>query len=172
MASYQNVGRISKDAFVVSMGVLLGLNIVAVASRFYIKRRLVEQFAADDVCILLTLAGLIIALVLLWVTYIDDMYLVQALLLNELPIADIPLDIVQRSYHFTKWNAIMLAMTWFSIMFTKFSFLFVFRRLVDRLRFWKIYWWCITGFCAVFLLYGSSQYGWICPYWNSPRASK
>ncbi|KAF2759740.1 hypothetical protein EJ05DRAFT_484655 [Pseudovirgaria hyperparasitica] len=169
MSLYDTVGRVPKHAFIISHAVLLGLNIIIIAVRFCIKRLISERFAADDVCILVSLSTLIASLVILFAKLIDDMYFAQALLLRE-PWLVLPPNTLQRVFSFQRWNAIMLGLTWTSVMFVKFSFLCLFRRLVDRLRFCKIYWWCVSSFCFALLIAGGAQYYYTCPYFGDFRA--
>ncbi|KAL8994874.1 MAG: hypothetical protein Q9169_005272 [Polycauliona sp. 2 TL-2023] len=54
-------------------------------------------------------------------------------------------------------------------MFVKFSFLFLFRSLVQRIRALTIYWWIVTGFNVAVLGYGLSVYYVACPYAHGPN---
>ena len=99
---------------------------------------------------------------------VDRMYLVQALL-NGL-LADIPPDFLQQSYDFHKWITVSLMLAWCAIMAVKFSFLFLFRKLIDRIRPLVIYWWVVTAFNVIVLGYGLSIYYITCPYYDDPRA--
>ena len=99
---------------------------------------------------------------------IDKMYLVQALVFG-VPGADIPPDILQQSYKFHKWITVTLMLAWCAIMAVKFSFLFFFRKLIERLRPMIIYWWVVTAFNVAILGYGIAVYYVACPYYNDPR---
>lgn len=100
---------------------------------------------------------------------IDKMYLVQAMIVR-LPSADIPPNFIEQSHGFHKWITVSLMLSWCAIMAVKFSFLFLFRKLIDRIRPSIIYWWVVVAFNIVVLGYGISVYYVACPYYNDPRA--
>ena len=99
---------------------------------------------------------------------VDKMYLVEALSIG-LPGADISPDFLQQSYEFHKWITVTLMLAWCAIMAVKFSFLFLFRKLIDRIQPLVIYWWVVTAFNVVVLGYGVSVYYVACPYYDDPR---
>ena len=99
---------------------------------------------------------------------IDKMYLILALS-THLPGAKIPPDPLQQAYGFHKWVTIVLMLAWSAIMAVKFSFLFLFKKLIDRIKPMMIYWWVITVFNVIVLGYGLAVYYVSCPYYEDPK---
>lgn len=103
---------------------------------------------------------------------IDTMYVVEAILFGSPDDAITPPDFLQKSFDYQKLVTIALTLTWLSIASVKFSFLFFFRKLIDRIRSLMIYWWCVTIFIAAASLYGSTVYCLVCPYWYNLKSCK
>lgn len=99
---------------------------------------------------------------------VERLYLVEALTL-KMPGAEIPPDFLQQAYAFHKWITITLMLSWSAIMSVKFSFLFLFRGLIQRIHAMVIYWWLVTGFNVVVLGYGLAVYYVACPYAHGPE---
>ena len=148
-----------------STAVFFGLCLLSAVSRFYIRLHVQKQLSIDDGFLIIALCCLICALAIMYSVTVDKMYLVQALSIG-LPSADIPPDFIQQSVDFHKWITITLMLAWCAIMAVKFSFLFLFRKLIDRIRPLIIYWWVVTAFNIIVLGYGVSVYYVACPYYN------
>lgn len=99
------------------------------------------------------------------------MYLVEALS-TGLAGAYLPADTLQEAYDFHKWITVTLMLIWCAIMAVKFSFLFLFRKLVDRIRPLIIYWWVVTVFNVGVLGFGVTVYYLSCPYYSSLESRK
>ncbi|OGM45358.1 hypothetical protein ABOM_005551 [Aspergillus bombycis] len=69
---------------------------------------------------------------------IDPMYLLVAMQLEVKGVA-IPADIVDVGYMYHEWSAICLTISWCTFGAVKFSFLFFFKPLIDRIKPWQIY---------------------------------
>ena len=67
---------------------------------------------------------------------------------------------------------IILILAWFSISSVKLSFLFLFRKLIDRLRYMVIYWWVVLIYVLAVTGYGAATYILVCPYFFDLRAGK
>lgn len=152
----------------VSTAVLLALCLLSAASRFYVRLHVQKQFSIDDAFFVAALCCLICSIVILYSFTIDKLYLVQAMTVS-LPNAVVPQDFLQQSYDFHKWITICLMLAWCAIMAVKFCFLFLFRKLIDRIRPLVIYWWAVTAFNVAVLGYGVSVYYVACPYFSDPR---
>lgn len=152
----------------VSTAVLFALCLLSAASRFYVRLHIQKQFSIDDVFFVVALCCVICSIVILYSVSIDRLYLVQAIAV-KLPNADIPPDYLQQSYVWQKWMTICLVLAWCAIMAVKFCFLFLFRKLIDRIQPLVIYWWAVTAFNVVVLGYGVSVYFVSCPYFGNPR---
>lgn len=95
-------------------------------------------------------------------TFVDKMYLVGASEAGA-PGLVFPPDFLQQSYSFQKFVTVALILTWLSIVSVKFSYLFLFKRLIDRIRPLVIYWWFVAVFNAVISAYGAAVYIIACP---------
>lgn len=102
-------------------------------------------------------------MVLLFV-FVDDLFLVEALEGNTIP-TDLPVDFLERVFDFEKLAVGALVLTWCAIISVKFSYLFLFRKLVDRIRPMVIYWWVAVVFNAVISIYGIIIYAAIRPWY-------
>lgn len=110
---------------------------------------------------------------------LDKMYLVHDLS-AALPFAmsigfrieDMPADspFLQPVYEYVKWITVNQTLAWCSVIAVKFSFLFLFRKLIDRIPRLITYWWFVVAFNVVVFAYGFSTFFVICPYYND-RAS-
>ena len=93
-----------------------------------------KQFSVDDGFLLFGVACLICAVATLFANgFVDKMYLVEAAVLG-LPPSELPLDFPEQAISFEKLITVVLILTWCSIVSVKFCFLFLFRKLVDRVR--------------------------------------
>lgn len=144
------------------------LCLISASARFYIRIRLQKQFSIDDGILLFGIACLVCAMVLLF-TFIDKMYVVGA---SEagLPGLVFPLDFLDQAFDFQKLVTVSLILTWCSIVAVKFSYLFLFRKLIDRIRPLVIYWWFVAVFNAMISAYGAAVYIAACPDFYSIEA--
>ena len=58
------------------------------------------------------------------------------------------------------------------MMAVKFSFLALFRRLIDRIPSLMKYWWFVVAFNLAVTGYGASVYVVACPHFSGPKVSK
>ena len=109
---------------------------------------------------------------------LDKMYLVQTLsamaMSIDLPIQDVPPDssFFEPVYQYLKWITVNQTLAWCSIISVKFSFLFLFRRLIDRIPPLITYWWFVIAFNIIAFGYGFATYFLYCPYYNNPKICK
>ena len=141
---------------------------LSVALRLFIRLRIQKQFSADDGFLIVAIGCLTCGQVIMYCLTIDKTYLVEALTFGFQGVA-IPQDFLQQANAFHKWVTIALMLAWCAIMSIKFSFLFLFRRLIDRIQSLVIYWWAVMTFNVIVLGYGLSVYYVACPYYNDPR---
>ncbi|KAL5342019.1 hypothetical protein BJX70DRAFT_405376 [Aspergillus crustosus] len=169
MRPEDSIGRIQKAAFIISTSFFFGLAVLGVALRclirFWVRK---DRFAADDALLLVGLAFLIAAMATMYQEVIDRMYLSYALLLGIEGVIP-PADWRDMSSRFHLWSSISLTLVWLAFCAVKLSFLLFFRTLISRLRPWLIYWWVITMFNAVVLIYGTTIYFASCPYYFDER---
>lgn len=187
MSPNDQAGRIHKHAFVVSSfissvrssllmkqvstAVLFAVCLIAVAARFYIRLHVQKQLSIDDGFLVVALCCLTSALGILYSVTVDKMYLAEALTLG-LSNAYLPPDFLQQAFDFQKWITITLMLTWCAIMAVKFSFLFLFWKLIDLIRPLIIYWWVTTVYNVIVLGFGISVYYLACPHYYSMEACK
>lgn len=151
-----------------STAVLLAFCLLSAALRFYVRLHVQKQFSIDDAFFVAALCCVICSIAILYSVTIDKLYLVQAVAV-DLPNADIPPDFLQQSYDSYKWLISCITLGWCAIMAVKFCFLFLFRKLIDRIQPLVIYWWVVTAFNVVVFGYGVSVYYVVCPYFGDPR---
>ena len=141
--------------------VLFALCLTSASARFYVRIRIQKQFSIDDGVLLFGIACLISAMALLF-TFVDKMYLVGALE-NGIPMVQLPADFIEQAFDFQKLVVIALILTWCSMASVKFSYLFLFKKLINRVRSILIYWWFVVVFNALVAAYGASVYIVACP---------
>ena len=105
----------------------------------------------------------------LLLTFVEKMYLIGATEYGGLGI-ELPADFLQQAYDFEKFAAVSLILTWCSIVSVKFSYLFLFRKLVDRMPRIITYWWFVAIFNGLISVYGATIYIIDCPYFYNIKA--
>lgn len=104
-------------------------------------------------------------------TFIDKMYLVGATEIG-MPGIMLPPDFIEQAFDFQKLVAIALILTWCSIISVKFSYLFLFKRLIDRMPLLLMYWWVVFVFNAITSAYGAAVYIVACPDFYNLKSCK
>ncbi|KAI9885079.1 MAG: hypothetical protein M1823_003134 [Watsoniomyces obsoletus] len=167
MSVNDTAGRIHKAPFARSVVTLFVITLILVAGRFAIRIGLQRTFSIDDGFLLFGVLCLIAAVVLLF-QLIDKMYLGEALLFGT-PVA-LPPDFIEQALDFHKLVTVCLILLWIAVCAAKFSFLFFFRKLIDRIRIMIIYWWIVLVFCVLTMCYGIAAYVLSCPKYGSLEA--
>lgn len=193
MSPYDKAGRIPKQSFLVSHPrilhkllsaspidwwvfpkistlVLFSLCLISACARFYIRIHIQKQFAIEDGILLFGISCLTSAMAVLF-PMINKMYLVGAAEV-EMPGLVLPPDFLPQAWEFEKLAAVALILTWCSIVSVKFSYLFLFKKLISRMRPMIIYWWFATVFNAIISAYGATVYIAACPYFYSSKSRK
>ena len=109
-------------------------------------------------------------MVLLFI-FVDRMYLVEASE-SRIPGIELPPDIMGQAYEFQILLYIALMLTWCSIVAVKFSYLFLFKKLIDGLRPMVVYWWLVVVFNGIISAYGATVYIATCPKFYNIRVCK
>ena len=188
-SSNDDAGRIHKKAFIVSNNhppmdlfvshhsflkacnlSLFILCLLSVIARFYIRLRIQRQFSTDDGFLLFGAGCLVAAIVLLFL-FADTMYMAEAIL-SGLPNAVISPNLIQDAMWFHKIIIIALILTWWSLMAVKICFLFLFKKMVERMKPMLVYWWIVTIFNILMAVYGSGAYVAACPHFNTRKSSR
>lgn len=127
-----------------------------------------KSFSVDDGVLLFGVSCLIAAMALLF-TYVDKLYLVGAVQ-SGAPGIELPSDFIEEAFLFQKLGAAALILTWCSIVSVKFSYLFLFKKLIDRIPPLIIYWYFVAAFNAAVSAYGAAVYIAACPECYSLRS--
>lgn len=155
----------------VSTTVLLAVCVIAVAARFYIRLRVQRQLSVDDGFLVIALCCLISAMGILYSVAVEKMYLSEALTL-DFSNAYLPSNFLQEAFDFQKWITVTLMLIWCAIMAVKFSFLFLFWKLIELMPPLIRYWWVVTVYNVAVLGFGISVYYLACPNYYSMEARK
>ena len=147
----------------ISNSVLFGVCLASVGVRYYVRYFIQKQLSIDDGILLFGILCLISAMVLLFI-FVDDLFLVEALEGNTIP-ASLPVDFLEHVTQFEKLVVGALVLTWCSIISVKFSYLFLFRKLIDRIRPMVLYWWVAVVFNALISIYGIIIYAGVRPWY-------
>lgn len=127
-----------------------------------------QPFSVDDGFLLVALGLLLSSLIIMYWQIIDRMYLIVALQ-RRVPGVIPPTDWMQISFHFHKWVTVCGMLAWACVVAVKFSFLYFFKKLIDRLPALNYYWWFVVTFNVACLGYGISIWYIGCPYFFDPR---
>ncbi|USP76826.1 uncharacterized protein yc1106_04100 [Curvularia clavata] len=169
MQPQDSTGRIHKETFIISTAVLLALCVVAVVVRFIIRFRVQKlSFSIDDGFLLVAFGLLICSLVIMYTQVIWRMYIIVALQTRVRGVMP-PSDWMQISFHFHKWVTVCGMLAWASVVAVKLSFLFFFKKLIDRLPLLNLYWWLVVFFNLASLRYGTAIWYVGCPYYFDLR---
>lgn len=96
-----------------------------------------KQLSSDDDILLFGIACLIVVMVLLFVL-VDKMYMVEATE-TEMIGVELSSNFIEQTYDFQKLVTVTLILIWCSIISIKFSYLFLFKKLINRIRSMIIY---------------------------------
>ena len=150
---YSSLSRPSKERVLKESQVLIWLffafAMLAAVFRTILSWRMNRSFYLDDCMLLIGCICLISQTVLLY-EMTPNLYLFQPLQSTKISaLTNAPADISERWAWFEKCNYAFIAIAWTTIFSIKFSFLCFFRRLIDRLRGFIIYWRVVVAFNIV-----------------------
>ncbi|KAJ5793386.1 uncharacterized protein N7503_009364 [Penicillium pulvis] len=169
MAPQDTAGRIPKDGLLASISVLLVPAVLGVLLRLFIIIRVQKQrISLDDYLLIVALGFLLASIIIMYAKVIDGMYLTWAIELGMTNVT-IPTDIVEVGYKFHLYSDVCLLISWCSFSAVKLSFLFFFKKLIDRMRVWQIYWRMVFAYTVCVLIYGALVFFVSCPFFNSPK---
>ncbi|KAF7507791.1 hypothetical protein GJ744_010092 [Endocarpon pusillum] len=143
MGPNDNAGRVSRHSYSVVL-TLFALCLISATARFYVRVRVQKQVSIDDGFLLFGILCLAAAVGVMF-TFIDSLYMLQAMQ-EGIPDLERPPDWLQRTFDCQKFLVLSLCLTWCTITAVKFSFLFLFRRLIDHIPRLIIYWWIVMVF--------------------------
>lgn len=122
-----------------------------------------KQFSIDDGIVLFGVLCLVVSMVLL-INFIDDLFLMKALEGDKIP-ENLPVNFLKRVVDFERYATGALVLTWCVIVCVKFSYLFLFRKLIDRLHPMRVYWWFAAVFNGLVSIYGLVVYAAVRPWY-------
>ena len=138
---------------------------MSTSARFYVRIHLQKQLSIDDGLLVVAFCCLTIALSMMYSLAINGLYLEEALT-TSLSGVHTPADPLQDINAFHKWATIILMLCWCAVMAVKFSFLFFFRRLIDRIPRLILYWWIVVFLNIAVFAYGIAVQYESCPYYS------
>jgi hypothetical protein len=141
--------------------VLFVVCLIATTARFYVRIRVQQQLSVDDGILLLGVLCLISAMALLF-TIIDKLYVIGAIE-NGVPVDQLPSNFIEQAYDGQKFLDVAMILCWCSIVSVKYSYLFLFKRLIDRVPPMVVFWWFAAVFNGLVSAYGVAMYILTCP---------
>ena len=138
--------------------------------RFYIRLGIQKSFSVDDGFLLFGLFSLTSSVGVVF-SFLDKAYAAESFSLGQLELALEP-SFVDDSFDYKKLMTVVSISSWVAICCVKLSFMFLFRRLIDRLRYAIIYWWIVLTFVIATSGYGMAVYILACPYFYSFEVCK
>jgi hypothetical protein len=143
--------------------VLLIICLFTTISRLYIRVFVQREFTIDDGLILVGFCCLVAGLVLFY-TIAEEQFLVSDLTYNKVEaLFRAPPNWLDQVMDYEKQVITSLLCTWAAIVCVKMSFIFFFRKLVERIRSMMIFWWVVLLFNVGVCGYGFSVYVLACP---------
>lgn len=136
---------------------------MSVGVRYYVRFFIQKQLSVDDGILFFGILCLIASMVLLFI-YVDDLFLVEALEGNTIP-ENLPVNFLKHVLDFEKLVVGAMVLTWCAIISVKFSYLFLFRKLIDRIRPMILYWWVAVAYNALISTYGIVIYAYVRPWY-------
>ena len=102
---------------------------------------------------------------------VDNLYFVEAFEGNFLP-DHIPIDFLTQVVIFERFVTGAMVLTWCVVVCVKLSYLFLFKKLIDRLRPMMIFWWFALVFNVLISIYGLIIYAAIRPWYCTTTSGK
>lgn len=158
------------DPCQVCIGFFLGLAILGVTIRLAMRlKMLIEKpFNAQEWLLLIAFSFLLASCVITFCKVVNPLYVIAGLQAGADNV-DSSLqegELVKMAEDCHRWVVISLMISWCSKSTVNFFFLAFFRRLIDRLPVWQMYWWIPFIANVVLLTFGITVYYVSCPYWG------
>ena len=139
-------------------------------ARFWIRLRVQKQFSLDDCFVLFGTACLAAAYAIFMVA-LDTEYMIEAFVFRT-PGVELSSDFFDKTFEVQRTTAAVVTLSWVAVASVKFSFLFLFRKLIARVRSLMIYWWITIVINVAVFAYGCSVYFVACRYVFTFEAGK
>ena len=143
---------------------------MSVCARYYIRLGIQKKFGLDDAFLAFGTACLVAAMAVLYIN-MDNMYLTEALTYAPTSFTFQPQDL-NKVFEFRKLITASLILTWVAMMAVKFSFLALFRCLIDRIPPLIKYWRIVVAFNLAVTVYGACVYVVACPHFSGMKVGK
>ena len=117
---------------------------VAALIRSVLRLHYHKRLSVDDAFLIFAVA-LACTSMGLYIQFMDGMYLGEATAMGRIPEDATLAKIEELTLRFHVLNDVFLVLTWTSIFAVKFSFLFFFRSLIDRIRSMEVLWRYVTA---------------------------
>ncbi|KAL3448776.1 hypothetical protein BJX65DRAFT_306781 [Aspergillus insuetus] len=157
----------------ISTSVLLGIASLAVLIRclirFYLQRK---RFSLDDGFVLASFAFLIATFVIAYTKMMPSLYFDYTAITevdNKTPSLSLQAQAREKGYQFHLWMIVALTTSTASIVAAKLSFLFFFKKLIDRVHGWRVYWWVATVYTVVTSAWFEAGPFVACPHFFDPK---
>lgn len=153
----------------ISIWFIFSFVVLAVAGRFAVQFHQRKKPGLDDFFLVVAFCTLLTSLTIIQAECFDAMYIIYAVTHGlMLP----PTNMILIGYHSHIWITAALMAGWATICAVKLSFLFFFKKLIDRIRSLYIYWWIVLIFNLGVFGYGISIYYIGCPWFYQLRSSE
>lgn len=202
MAPQDHVGRIPRDAFVVSSptehplshsgqksndqqemsllissiqistAILFGMCVLAIATRSVLRFWVQKQTFSLDDGFLFFAFACLLTAIV--VVYKEVLHRMYYLIALQSGVPGVfPVpDALQIAYEFHKYVTVGNMTSWTAVMAVKFSFMCFFKKLIDRMPHMNKFWWVVILFHLACLGYGLASYYIGCPFYYDPRSRK
>jgi hypothetical protein len=100
---------------------------------------------------------------------LDKLYVIGAVA-NGVPVDQLPSNFIvllEQAYDCQNLLDVALILGWCAIVSVKYSYLFLFKRLIDRVPPMVIFWWFAAVFNGLVSAYGVAMYILLCPTFNN-----
>lgn len=149
---------------------MLVVSVLAVFARVLIRLRYQKRLYADDFFLLFGLACLCAGTGIAW-HEINSMYMIEAMITHK-PDAEMPKDVIARALEFHKMVETALTLAWTCVFAIKFSFLFFFRSLTDKVCTFNTYWWSVSVLTVIIWIGGILGFWLPCPWFTGTRGCR
>ena len=149
----------------ISTAVLLGLAFVTAVARLYVRLVVQRQAGVDDAFIIFAFMCLTAAAVMTYAK-IEELYIGEAFLVGLNGFIP-PADAFQEIFDYKTFETASWILLWAAISSVKFSFLFLFKKLIDRIPPMLRYWWVAFLVNVVVFAFGIPAVIVGCPYFGN-----
>ena len=111
------------------------------------------------------------ALIIIYIE-LDDMYLAETVTFMTTTTFTLKFSDLDRIFKYRKMVTACLMLSWVAVVSVKFSFLALFRRLIDRIPALVKYWWFVVAYNVAVSVYGAVTYIVACPQFSGFKSGK